>query len=82
MSVKIVEMREKCNRVNDETLDLLKGKLRNRVVFGGQDKLLHTPHQISSEALCALHWWKYGRDNKKSMKKRHVVMCSYCMVNF
>ena len=35
VSVKIVAMGEILNRVNDSTLDLLKGKFRNRVVFGG-----------------------------------------------
>ena len=34
--VKSVAMRARCNRVNDTTLDLLKSKLRNIVVFGGQ----------------------------------------------
>ena len=61
VSVKIVSMRERCNRVNDKSLDLLKGNLRNRLVFGGQDKLRHTPHQSSYKELCALHQWKYER---------------------
>ena len=81
VSVKSVAMIARYNIVNDATLYLLKGNLRNRVVFGGQDKLLHTPHRRISEALCALHWWKYGRDNNKSKKKRQVVMCSDYTVN-
>ena len=56
VSVKSVARRERCNRVNDENLYLLIGQLRNRVVFSGQDKIRHTPHQRSSEALCALYW--------------------------
>ena len=51
VSAKSVLMIEIRNRVNYVTLYLLKGKLINRVVFGGQDKLLHTPHQSSSETL-------------------------------
>ena len=61
VSVKSIAMRAIRNRVNDAALDLLKVKLRNRVVFGGQDKLRHTPHQIIYEELCTLHRWKYGR---------------------
>ena len=38
VSVKSVAIRAICNRVNDATLDMLKGKIRNRVMFGGQDK--------------------------------------------
>ena len=81
VSMMSVAMRARCNRFNNETLDMLKGKIRNRVLFGVQDNLCHTSHQNSSEPLCVLHWWKYGRDNKKSMKKRHLPMCSYCMVH-
>ena len=51
VSVKSVVMRARYNRVNYATLDLLRGNIINRVVFGGQDKLLHTPHQSSSETL-------------------------------
>ena len=79
---RVLQWEKDTTELKIETLDLLKVNLRNRVVFGGQDKLLHTPRQISSEEFCALHWCKYGRDNNKSMKKRHVVMCSYCMVHF
>ena len=43
-AVKSVEIIARCNRVNDATLYLLKSKLGNRVVFGGQDKLSHKPH--------------------------------------
>ena len=43
-SVRNVTIIARCNRVNDATLDLLKGEIRNKVVFSGQDKLLHTPH--------------------------------------
>ena len=80
--VKSVAIRARFNIANDATLDLLKCKLRNRVVFGGQDKLRHTPHRSSSKAFCELHRWKYGSDNKKSKKKGQVVMCSDCMVHF
>ena len=58
VSVKSAALRARCNIVNDANLDLLKGMIRNKVVFGGKYKLRHTTHQSRSKALCALHWWK------------------------
>ena len=81
VSVKSVAMRARCNRVNDATLDLLKGDLINIVVFGGQDKLCHKSHWSRSESLCILHRWKYEGDNNKSKNKRQVLMCSDWMVH-
>ena len=68
LSMKSVAMRARCNRVNDATLYLLKCKLRNRVVFCGQDKIRRTPHQSSSEALFAWHQCKYG--SEKNLRRK------------
>jgi len=71
----------RCNRVNDTALDPLNGSLCQRLVFGGRNNLRRTPLPSSNESLCALHRWKYGRDNKKSKKKRQVVKCKDCLVH-
>ena len=73
--------RIRCNRVNDSALDPLNGSLGQRLVFGGTCNLRHTPLPSSNESLCALHRWKYGRENKNSKIKRQVVKCKDCLVN-
>ena len=54
VSVEIVAMRARCNRVNDATLDLLKGKLRNRVVFGGKYIYFYA-NLIEAAPRCCVH---------------------------
>ena len=46
----------KANRINDETLDAVTGKLRNRLCYGGPDNLRHIPVKcLQKEPSCALH---------------------------
>ena len=73
--------RIRCNRVNDTALDPLNGSLCQRLVFGGRYNLRHTPLPSTNESLCALHRWKYGRENKNSKVKRQVVKCKDCLVH-
>ena len=73
--------RIRCHRVNDTALDPLNGSLCQRLVFGGRYNLRHTPLPSTNESLCALHRWKYGRENKNSKVKRQVVKCKDCLVH-
>ena len=71
----------RCNRVNDASLDPAKGKLRCRLVFGGTEQLKHNHKKSGDNSLCALHRWRYGRENENSKVKKDVMLCEDCLVN-
>ena len=56
----------KTEYINDDTLDPVTCKLRNRIVYGGPDFLRHLPiqHELK-EPVCDLHAHAHGRGTRE-----------------
>ena len=74
-----VMKKPKAEQINDDTLDPVIGKLRNRIVYGGPDNLRHLPVQCElKEPVCALHRYAHGRDTSKGKVRAQCMWCDDC----
>ena len=78
-------------RINEQTLDPITGKLRNRLCYGGQHNLCHIPVKyLQREPVCALHRFAFGRDNSSGKLRAQcmwyndckVILCISCFETF
>ena len=77
----ILQKNKKEQFLKEKTLDTLNGKLKWIFVYGGTDKLRHTPTEISNDSLCVIrHRWKFGRNNKICKLKPGVTTCNKFLV--
>jgi hypothetical protein len=68
-------------RINEQTLDPITGKLRNRLCYGGQHNLRHIPVKcLQREPLCALHRFAFGRENTSGKLRAQCMWCNDCNV--
>ena len=68
-------------RINEQTLDPITGKLRNRLCYGGPHNLRHIPVKCSQrEPLCALHRFAFGRENSSGKLRAQCMWCNDCNV--
>jgi len=81
----------KAVRINEDTLDPVTCKLRNRLCYCGLDNLRHIPVKcLQQEPLCDLHRFAFRRnDNKGKIRAQcmwcndcHVILCISCFEHF
>ena len=81
----------KANRINDETLDAVTGKLHNILCYGGPDNLNQIPvKSLQKEPLCALHRYSFDRGDHRGKNRAqymwcndyNVILCLFCFEHF
>ena len=66
-------------QINEQTLDPITGKLRNRPCYGGQYNLRYIPVKcLQREPLCALHRFAFGRENTSGKLRAQCMWCNDC----